>query len=104
MYKIRKAIAIPVLLVSAFIVIICVLYGTGLLNFFSLETLQCYARDLMNFVKYHYWVSIFIYEVLLDHLRGSFIALLEQHLVLLRHLHLYEYLWAHGYNNMKPDW
>lgn len=43
------------------IVLMIFLYGTQFLHFFSLETLQYYARDLLLFAHAHYYATVFIF-------------------------------------------
>src|SRR5689334_10310115 len=64
MYKVHKNAIFLFSIVCVILVIIFAAYGAGFMKFFSLDTLRCYARDLMTFVTNNYWLSVFLYMVL----------------------------------------
>ena len=51
------------LLLTAFVGVILWLYGSQLITFFSLETLQCYAGYLRAFSNAHYYLTVAFYIV-----------------------------------------
>lgn len=51
------------LLLTAFVGVILWLYGSQLVTFFSLETLQCYAGYLRAFSNAHYYLTVAFYIV-----------------------------------------
>lgn len=61
MYK-SKAFLLTLLL-TVFAATIVVLYGSQLITFFSLETLQCYAGYLRVFSNQHYYLTVAFYIV-----------------------------------------
>lgn len=64
MYKRFKKTFFPIIATGIFFGIVALLYMSDLLRFFSLETLQCYARDLMTFTQHYYWSSVVFYLII----------------------------------------